>query len=119
MLIIFPLEAFQKGEKYLAAENLQDPSNLGAMLRTAKEGEITADHAVMLAKELIAKHLPSQDKGIDLYGYAMLYSERAGADGIARYIVSVYPSAIEDTLPELLGTVSFRPDGSDVVVTLN
>lgn len=91
----------------------------GAMLRTAKEGELTADHAVTLAKELIAKHLPSQDKGIDLYGYAMLYSERAGADGIARYVVSVYPSAIEDTLPEPLGTVSFRPDGSDVVVTLN
>lgn len=90
----------------------------GAMLRTAKEGEITADHAVTLAKELIAKHLPSQDKGIDLYGYAMLYSERAGADGIARYIVSVYPSAIEDTMPELLGTVSFRPDGSDIVVNL-
>lgn len=42
MLPDFPLEAFQKGEKYLAAENLQDPSNLGAMLRTAEAVGIKA-----------------------------------------------------------------------------
>lgn len=87
----------------------------GAMLRTAKDGELTAEQAVDLAKELIAKHRPVQSD-VALYGYSMLYSERAGADGLARYVVSVYPDEVSDTLPELLGTVSFRTDGSEVVV---
>lgn len=90
----------------------------GAMLRTAKEGELTAEQAVLLAKEKILTHLPAQDVDA-LHGYCVLYSERAGKDGAARYVVSVFPGMIDSVMPEALGSVSFRPDGSDVIVILH
>jgi len=89
----------------------------GGMLREAKTGELTAQEATDLAINTVRLHLPVQ-KGIALYAYPMLYSERAGADGAARYVVSVFAAEITDTLPEALGTVSFRPDGSDLIADL-
>ena len=91
----------------------------GAILRTAKEGELTAEQAVKLAADLVRKHLPAQE-GDTLCGYSQLYAERSQKDGVARYVVSVFPCAITgEELPEALGTVSFKTDGSDVVVTLH
>ena len=90
----------------------------GAILRSAQPGELSMSEAVTLAKDIVRKHLPAQE-GVALYGYAMLYSERAGANGVARYVVSVYPSMIEDSLPEALATVSFTAEGDDVVARLH
>ena len=88
----------------------------GALLRTAAPGELTPAEAVVLAKDAARERLSLPDDA-SLFGYSLLYAERASQDGTARYVVSVFPSLIEDAPPELLCTVSFNADGSRVVVT--
>jgi len=84
----------------------------GATLRTAREGEISAEEAVAAVSAPIESSAP----GMFTAFYPVLYSERSSTTGQAVYLVYCYPSADENVIRESTPmTVSFDAATGEII----
>ncbi|MBP3655571.1 MAG: hypothetical protein J6K32_02630 [Clostridia bacterium] len=88
----------------------------GGMLRTARDGEITADQAKQIAQDASQDALRTLGLPADAAPacYPMLYAEAASGDGIARYTVHCYAEPVSDALPSACVLVTLRADSGEV-----
>ena len=110
---------YEKNGPYLFTWPQEDQAEFsrryeGAMLRTAREGELSEEEAKALAAQAASDALQSLGISGEPACYAMLYDGRCSADGRPRYVVYCFASPVTDPSGEPFVLVTLRAEDGAV-----
>ena len=87
----------------------------GASIRFPQDGEITSQEAVAIAAGAVSS---ATFEGVghftEVYGYPVLYAERANSDGRARYVVYCFTRRVNDTVSDPCVLVTIFADTAEI-----